>query len=57
LPQVEGALRGHRLDVALCRKAGALAAEGGVPHGSNVYKVKLIQSTVARALEETGGVA
>ncbi len=57
LPQVEDALRGRRLDAALCRNAGALAAEGAVVHGANAYKAKLIQNTVARALEETGGFA
>lgn len=57
LPQAEDALRGRRLDAALCRAAGALAAEGAVVHGANAYKVKLIQNTVARALEETGGLA
>ncbi len=57
LPQVEDALLGRRLDAALCRAAGALAAEGAVVHGANAYKVKLIQNTVARALEETGGLA
>ncbi len=57
LPQVEDALRGRRLDAALCRAAGALAAEGAVVHGADAYKVKLIQNTVARALEETGGLA
>lgn len=57
LPQVEDALRGRRLDAALCRTAGALAAEGAVVHGANAYKVVLVRNTVARALEETGGLA
>lgn len=57
LPQVEQALQGRRLDHALCRKAAALAADGAMPRGRNAYKVELIKRTVARALEETGGLA
>ncbi len=57
LPRVEQALRGRRLDPALCREAAALAADGAVPRGHNAYKVELIKRTVARALEETGGLA
>ena len=57
LAQVEGVLRGRRLDRALCQEAAALAAEGAVPRGRNAYKVELIRRTVARALQETGGLA
>ena len=57
LPQVEAALRGRRLTPELARGAAALAAEGAVPRGRNLYKVELIRRTVTRALEETGGVA
>ena len=57
LPQVEAALRGRRLTPELVREAAALAAEGAVPHGRNLYKVELIKRTVARALVETGGLA
>ena len=57
LPAVEGALRGRRLTPALAKEAGALAGEGAVTHGRNAYKVELIRRTVARALEETGGLA
>ena len=57
LPQVEAALRGRRLTPELARGAAALAAEGAVPHGRNLYKVELIRRTVTRALEETGEVA
>ncbi len=57
LPRVAQALHGRRLDRALCRAAGALAADGAVPRGYNAYKVTLIQRTVARGLEETGGLA
>ena len=55
LPQVEQALKGRRLDRKLCRRAGEMAADGAVTHGQNAYKVKLIQRTVTRGLEETGG--
>ena len=57
LPQVETALRGRELTPELARRAAALAAEGAVPRGRNLYKVELIRRTVARALEETGGLA
>ena len=57
LPRVEQALHGRRLDHALCREAAALAASAAVPRVHNAYKVKLIQHTVARGLEETGGLA
>ncbi len=57
LPAVEGALRGRRLTPALAKEAGALAGEGAVTHGRNAYKVELVRRTVARALQETGGLA
>ena len=57
LSQVEQALYGQRLDQRLCREAAMLASEGALPRGRNAYKVALIQRTVARALEETGGLA
>ena len=57
LPKVEGALRGKRLDRNLCRHAAGFASEGAIPHGQNAYKVTLIERTVARGLEETGGLA
>ena len=57
LPAVEAALRGRRLTPALAREAGALAGQGAVTHGRNAYKVELVRRTVARALEETGGLA
>ncbi len=57
LPQVEVALSGRRLTPELAREAAALAAEGAVPRGRNLYKVELIRRTVARALEETGRLA
>ena len=57
LPQVEAALRGRLLTQELVRRAAALAADGAVPHGRNLYKVELIKRTVTRSLEETGGLA
>lgn len=57
LPQVEAALRGRRLDASLCREAAARAGEGAVARGRNAHKIVLIERTVARALEETGGLA
>ena len=57
LPQVEAALRGERLTLALTRAAAAHSGDGAVPHGRNAYKVELIRRTVARALAETGGLA
>ncbi len=57
LPAVEDALRGRRLTADLAREAGALAGEGAVTHGRNAYKVELVRRTVARALQETGGLA
>ena len=57
LPKVEEVLIGKRLNRDVCRKAALLAAEGAIVHGQNAYKVKLIERTVARGLEETGGLA
>lgn len=57
LPRVEAALQGRRFTAQLCRDVSELAAEGARPHGRNAYKVELIKRTVARALEETGGLA
>jgi len=57
LPHVESHLRGRVFTAELCRQAGLLASEGAISHGQNAYKVPLIQRTVARGLEETGGLA
>ena len=57
LPRVEQAMLGRRLDAALCREAGDMAADGAVPRRRNAYKVELLRRTVARALAETGGLA
>ena len=57
LPTVEAGLRGRRLTPGRVREAAAVAAEDAVPHGRNAYKIELIRRTMARALEETGGLA
>ncbi len=57
LPQVEQRLIGQHFSRELCRRAALQAAEGAVAHGLNSYKIKLIQRTVARGLEEAGGLA
>ena len=57
LAEVEKAMLGKRFSPELCRHAGALAAQGAATHGSNAYKVTLIERTVARGLEETGDLA
>lgn len=57
LPRVEAALRGQRLTTALIQDAAALAGQGAIPRTHNTYKIKLIERTVARALEEIGGFA
>ena len=55
VPTVEAALHGRRMTIELCRRAAASAADGAVPHGRTAFKTTLIQRTVARALEEVGG--
>ncbi len=55
LLKVESFLRGRPFDQELCRHAGLLASEGAISHGQNSYKIKLLQRTVTRGLEETGG--
>jgi xanthine dehydrogenase YagS FAD-binding subunit len=55
LPNVEKFLLGRPLDQEICRQAGRLASDGAVTHGQNRYKIKLIERTVMRGLEETGG--
>ncbi len=57
LPQVEAALQGQLFTPDLCRGAAALAGEGAITHRHNAYKVKIIERTVTRALEETGDLA
>ena len=57
LSTVEAALRGRTLTVALAGDVAALATEGAAPRGRNAYKVELIRRTVARALQEAGGLA
>ena len=55
LPQVERRLKGQRFDAALCRTAAATAADGAITHKENAYKVELLRNTVARGLEQVGG--
>ncbi len=57
LPLVEQALRGHKLDAELCRKAASLASAGAAPQSQNGFQIPLLQRVVARGLEETGGLA
>ncbi len=57
LPQVEHRLLRKRLTVALCREAALSATERSKARGQNAYKIVLLQRTVARGLEETGGLA
>ena len=55
LPKIEKFLQGRPFDQELCRQAGRLASVGAVTYGQNSYKVKLLQRTLTRGLEETGG--
>ena len=57
LPQVESRLKGKHFDAALCRKAAAAAADGAVARRENGYKIELLKRTVARGLEQIGGLA
>ena len=57
LRNVESKLEGRRLDPALCREAASVAAEGAIAQSENAYKIPLLQNTVARALQQIGGVA
>ena len=51
LPDVEAALRGHRLDDAALRQASSLAADGSRPATQNGFKKILLQRAVRRALQ------
>lgn len=55
LPQVERRLLGKRLTALQCRQAALHAAEGAKTRNQNAYKVALLQATVARGLEQAGG--
>ena len=57
LPQVEARLNGQHFDAALCRRAAAAAADGAVARRENGYKIELLKNTVARGLEQIGGLA
>jgi xanthine dehydrogenase YagS FAD-binding subunit len=54
VPQVEEALAGASLDPAALRSAAALAAEGARGHGSNDFKIELMQRAIVRAAETAG---
>lgn len=51
LPQVEAALRGKPATEASFEAAAALASEGAVAQSGNAVKLKLMRSTVRRALQ------
>jgi xanthine dehydrogenase YagS FAD-binding subunit len=52
-PKAEAFLRGKKLDDGVARQAGVIALEGARPLKDNVYKVKLAQDLVRRALLES----
>ena len=49
-PKAEEFLRGKKLDEAAAQKAGEIALEGARPLKDNVYKVKMAQDLIQRAL-------
>lgn len=51
LPAVEAALHGKPADEATFAAASALAPEGAMPQRQNLFKVKLMQRTLFRALQ------
>ncbi len=55
LHHVESRMKGRRFNAELCREAASFAAEGSVAHGENAYKADLLKNTVARGLEQVGG--
>lgn len=57
LPQVEAALREKPNTVASYEAAAKLAGEGAETHAQNVYKVRLLERTIVRALSEIGGLS
>jgi xanthine dehydrogenase YagS FAD-binding subunit len=57
LPAVEQALVGAPATAATWKHAGQLATAGATPLRDNRFKVRLLQNTVARALEQAGGQA
>jgi xanthine dehydrogenase YagS FAD-binding subunit len=54
VPEVEAALTGASFDPAALRSAAALAAEGARGHGSNDFKIELMQRAIVRAVETAG---
>jgi xanthine dehydrogenase YagS FAD-binding subunit len=57
LPAVEHALVGAPATAATWMHAGALSTAGAMPLRDNQFKVRLLQNTVTRALEQVGGQA
>jgi len=57
LPAVEHALVGAPATAATWMRAGALSTAGAMPLRDNQFKVRLLQNTVTRALEQAGGQA
>jgi xanthine dehydrogenase YagS FAD-binding subunit len=57
VPQVENALAGASLDPAALRPAAALAAQGAQGHGSDDFKIELMQRVIVRAVQVAGGAA
>jgi xanthine dehydrogenase YagS FAD-binding subunit len=54
LRHVEEALVGRKLDAGTIGEVAALAAEGARPRGRNMFKVRLLERTVARTLALIG---
>jgi xanthine dehydrogenase YagS FAD-binding subunit len=57
LPAVEQALEGAPATAESWTHAGALSTEDAIPARENRFKLRLLQNTVARALETAGGLA
>ena len=55
LHQVEDRMKGQHFNAGLCREAASFAAEGAIAHGENAYKAELLKNTVARGLQQVGG--
>jgi xanthine dehydrogenase YagS FAD-binding subunit len=51
-PKAEGFVRGKKIDDSVAEAAGTIAVEGAKPLKDNVYKVKMAQDLVRRALLE-----
>jgi xanthine dehydrogenase YagS FAD-binding subunit len=57
LNAVERALIGEPATAETWGRAGELSAEGAMPLRENRFKLRLLQNTVARALEQAGGMS